>query len=100
MHRLTIQYAAPADPEAFDQRYFEQHVPLCLPLPGLKGASFSKPRALGGGDVPYLVAELDFDDLDALKVALKSPEMAAVAADAEQLPATRVMFTGEVVRER
>lgn len=97
MHRLTIQYAVPADPEAFDEHYFEKHVPLCRPLPGLRGASFSKPRALGPGTVPYLVAELDFDDADALRAALSSPEMTAVAADAATLEADRVMFTGEVV---
>lgn len=97
MHRLTIQYDTPADPEAFDRHYFDVHVPLCKPLPGLRSASFSKPRALGPGTTPYLVAELDFDDADALKAALKSPEMAAVGADAENLDAARVMFTGEVV---
>ncbi|HET7735696.1 MAG TPA: EthD family reductase [Nocardioidaceae bacterium] len=97
MYRLTIQYDAPADAEAFDRHYFDVHVPLCKPLPGLRGASFSKPRALGPGTTPYLVAELDFDDADALKAALRSPEMAAVGADAENLDAARVMFTGEVV---
>jgi uncharacterized protein (TIGR02118 family) len=96
MHRLTIQYDAPADPEAFDRRYFEQHVPLCRPLPGLVTMSFSKPRALGPGTTPYLIAELDFKNADALKTALRSPEMSAVAKDAETLPASRVMFTGEV----
>jgi uncharacterized protein (TIGR02118 family) len=99
MHRLTIQYDEPADPESFDKHYFEQHVPLCRPLPGLIAASFSKPRALGGGAAPHLVAELDFADADALKAALRSPEMAAVAADAERLPAERTMFTGEVLTE-
>ena len=97
MHRLTIQYAEPDDPEAFDQHYFGRHVPLCRPLPGLVGMSVSKPRALGGDGVPYLVAQLDFADGDALRAALRSPEMAAVAADAETLPARRVMFTGEVM---
>ncbi|ANW67254.1 hypothetical protein BCA37_30205 [Mycobacterium sp. djl-10] len=99
MHRLTIQYQTPADPEAFDRQYFERHVPLCRPLPGLRAASFSKPRVLGEGTVPYLVAELDFEDAAALKAALRSPEMAAVAADAQTLPAERVMFTGEVTTE-
>lgn len=96
MHRLTIQYDAPADPEAFDRQYFDQHVPLCKPLPGLVAMSFSKPRALGPGTAPYLIAQLDFADADALRTALRSPEMAAVGTDAETLPATRVMFTGEV----
>lgn len=96
MHRLTIHYRTPADPAAFDQQYFEQHVPLCRPLPGLRASTFSKPRVLGEGTAPYLVAEFDFDDATALKTALRSPEMAAVAADAQTLPAERVMFTGEV----
>jgi hypothetical protein len=52
---------------------------------------------LGPGATPYLVTQLDFDDADALKAALRSPEMAAVGEDAETLPAERVMFTGEVV---
>ena len=99
MHRLTIQYDAPADPKAFDRQYFEQHVPLCRPLPGLVALTFSKPRTLGPGTAPYLIAELDFADADALKAALRSPEMAAVGKDADSLAASRVMFTGEVSSE-
>lgn len=96
MHRLTIQYDTPVDPETFDRQYFEQHVPLCRPLPGLVAMSFSKPRALGPGKAPYLVAELDFADGETLKAAMRSSEMAAVAEDAQTLHAERVMFTGEV----
>ena len=98
-HRLTIQYSAPADPAAFDEAYFGRHLALCGPLPGLRGVTWSKPRGLGGA-APYLVTQLDFEDADALKAALRSPEMAAVAKDAETLPADRVMFTGEIVEEQ
>jgi uncharacterized protein (TIGR02118 family) len=97
MYRMTISYETPADPEAFDRQYFEQHVPLCRPLPGLVGATFSKPSPLGPGTAPYLVAQLDFADADAYKAAMRSPEMAVVAQDAETLPAARTMFVGEVV---
>ena len=96
MHRMTVQYGQPEDPAAFDTAYVEKHVPLCRTLPGLRAASISKPRALGPGEVPYLVAQLDWDDVDAFKSAMKSTEMAAVAADADTLAAPRVMFTGEV----
>ncbi|MBF4161164.1 EthD family reductase [Nocardioides acrostichi] len=96
MFRMTVQYETPADPEAFDRAYFERHVPLCRTLPGLVGASFSKPRPLGPGPAPYLVAELDFADGEAFRAAMTSPEMATVGQDAETLPAARVMFTGEV----
>ena len=101
MHRITIQYAAPGDPAGFDAHYRDVHVPLASGLPGLRRFSLSRPRALGPGDAPYLVAELWFDDADALRAALKSSEMAATAADAarmveEYAVAGTSMFTGEV----
>lgn len=97
MHRLTIQYAVPSDPEAFDAHYVEHHVPLVGPLPGLRAFSWSKPRPLGGEQTVYLVAQLDFDDADALQTALGSPEMAAAGRDAAGLGVPTVMFSGEVV---
>ncbi|GAA1953981.1 hypothetical protein GCM10009798_11480 [Nocardioides panacihumi] len=97
MHRITIEYAGPADPAAFDARYREAHVPLVLALPGLSRFTMTHPRGLGG-EAPYLVAELWFDDADSMKTAMRSPEMAATAADAETYDVTSTtMFTGEVV---
>ena len=96
MHRITIQYGAPADPETFEQHYTEVHVPLASTLPGLRRFIRSHPRGMGG-DAPYFVAELWFDDADALKAALKSPEMAETAADAQTFDvASMTTFTGEV----
>jgi uncharacterized protein (TIGR02118 family) len=95
MHRITVQYGEPADPATFDKHYTEVHVPLASRLPGLRRYSISRPRGLGGS-APYLVAELWFDDADALKAALKSPEMAAAAADAQALDASTTMFTGAI----
>lgn len=97
MHRITIQYAIPDDPEAFDARYFEHHVPLVAPLPGLAAFTWSKPRPLAGEAVVYLVAQLDFADADALRIALKSPAMAAAAEDAARLGVPMTMYSGEVV---
>lgn len=96
MHRLTIQYGRPDDPAAFDDHYFGTHVPLCSELPGVLAASYSKPRALGSGEAPYLVAELDWTDASSFRAALTTPEMAAVGADADLLATPRVMFTGDV----
>jgi uncharacterized protein (TIGR02118 family) len=96
MHRITIQYGAPANPEAFDAYYAETHIPLASTLPGLRRFVRSHPRGLGG-EAPYFVAELWFDDADALKAALKSPEMAETAADAQTFDvASMTTFTGEV----
>ena len=96
MYRLTIAYDTPADPAAFDEQYFGNHVPLCDGIPGLAATTFSKPKALGPGTAPYLIAELDFADKDAYKAAMSSAEMGAVAKDAETLDATRVMYAGEL----
>jgi uncharacterized protein (TIGR02118 family) len=99
MHRLTIQYDDPQDPETFDALYFGEHVPLVKLVPAVLEASYSKPHVLGSGPGPYLVAELDFHCEKGLEIALRSPEMAAVARHAEGLPARRVMFTGDVTQE-
>jgi uncharacterized protein (TIGR02118 family) len=96
MHRITIQYGEPADADAFDQHYHEVHVPLASQVPGLRRYIVSRPRGLGG-PAPHLVAELWFDDADALKAALRSPEMAAAGKDAQGLEVASVtMFTGAV----
>ncbi len=98
MHRVTIQYAVPADPAAFDVRYFQQHVPMLAPVPHLRSFTWSKPRPLGGPATVYLVAQLDFEDLASMKSALASPEMAAAGADAAKLGVAMTMFSGEVVQ--
>jgi uncharacterized protein (TIGR02118 family) len=96
VYRLTVEYDAPSDPASFDESYDGRHVPLCHAVPGLAGLSVSRPRPVGDGPAPYLVAQLDFADVEAFRTAMRSPEMAAVAEDADALPATRRMFTGDV----
>jgi len=98
MHRLMIEYTAPTDAEAFEAHYRDVHVPLVGALPGLRRFLTSHPQGLGG-DAPYLVAELWFDDAETFAAAMKSPEMAATAADADALcaatgVASRLMSTG------
>ncbi len=97
MYRVTIQYDVPADPDAFDTRYVEGHVPLVLPVPGLRSFTYSKVTPMGGEQGVYWVAQLDFDDRDAMKAAMASPEMAAAGADADEIGVGRTMFGGEVV---
>jgi hypothetical protein len=54
-------------------------------LSGLRSASRPKPNPLSGDPKFYPVAELDFEDADELKNALRWPEMAAVCKDAATL---------------
>lgn len=94
MYRLTVQYAIPADPAAFDTRYGDEHVPLVKRVPGLTRFTVSHPK--GGDGTPYLVAELWWDDEAAYQAAAPTPEMAATREHAQGCGATYRTFLGQV----
>ena len=100
MHRLTVHYGVPSDPETFDQRYADEHVPMVTRLEAVRSFSYSRVRPLGGDPAVYMVAELDFDDEASLKATLKSPEMGEAGAHAQSLGAPVAMYVGEVVVPR
>jgi uncharacterized protein (TIGR02118 family) len=82
MVKLIAIYAKPADAEAFKQHYMNTHLPLAAKLPGLRKCVLGWVSGSPGGEPRYhLVAELYFDDMPAMKAALKSPEGAATAKD-------------------
>jgi uncharacterized protein (TIGR02118 family) len=80
---LLVLYNKPTDPAAFDAYYLSKHVPIAKEIPGLRRYGVSHGTVAGlGGDTPYyLVADLEFDTLDAIQSALGSPEGAAAAGD-------------------
>jgi uncharacterized protein (TIGR02118 family) len=80
-HRLLVQYGRPTDPAEFDRHYREVHAVLASKIPGLVRYSYGHPTALGGGDAPYLVAELDFESAEAMGAGMGSPEGRAAGAD-------------------
>jgi len=75
--KLVALYKQPADPEAFDKAYFDTHLPLISKVPGLQKAEITKFTRKVMGDDLYMMAEMHFADIDALKAGMKSPEMAA-----------------------
>lgn len=75
--KLVALYKQPTDPAAFDQAYFETHLPLIKKLPGLQKTAITRFTRTLMGDGYYLMAEMHFADEAALKGAMKSPEMAA-----------------------
>ncbi len=86
MARFIAMYSAPSDPEAFDQHYRDIHIPLANQLPGLRRYTLSKNARLIRGQEPwYLIAELEWDDIDALRAAFDSPQGRATAADVANL---------------
>jgi uncharacterized protein (TIGR02118 family) len=84
--RFLALWGQPDDPTAFERHYRDIHVPLGKKLPGLRRYTFSRgASSVRGGDPYYLVVELDFDDMDALRDAFQSPEGKATAADVASL---------------
>ncbi len=82
--KLVALWSAPADPGGFESDYVATHLPLVGALPGLKGAIASK--ALDG---PYhRMAELIFEDTDALGAAVGSDQGQALRADSARLQET------------
>jgi uncharacterized protein (TIGR02118 family) len=98
MVKLIVLYGTPEDPSAFDAHYAATHAPLAEKVPNLK--RFEHGKALGsadGSEAPYYyVAELSFDDLEALQAGMSSPEGEAAAGDLANFASGGVtMFTAE-----
>jgi uncharacterized protein (TIGR02118 family) len=85
MAELVVMYKTPKDPAAFDQYYFETHIPIAKKIPGLRKYGISRgPVATPAGPSGFhLVATLTFDDMAAVLAAFASPEGQATAADVQ-----------------
>lgn len=83
MAKLIALYKMPADIKAFDEHYYQRHVPLAKKIQGLRKYEVSKGPIMTpqGESVLHLVAILSFDSMAAIEEALASPEGAAAAAD-------------------
>ena len=85
MARFLVLWDTPEDQDGFERHYREVHVPLVKKLPGVRRYTFSRDTAPVRGDRYYRIAEVDFDDLIALRQAFASPEGRAAAADVDIL---------------
>jgi uncharacterized protein (TIGR02118 family) len=82
MVKLTALYRKPPDPAKFDQYYKDVHTPLVLKIPGLRKIVISKVKPGITGDSPYyMMADMFYDDINALQTAISSPEGKATAKD-------------------
>jgi uncharacterized protein (TIGR02118 family) len=83
MVKVTVLYGPPADSSAFEDHYANTHAPLVAKMPNMK--RFEASRVVGtpdGGEPPYYrIAELWFDDAEALQAAMGSDEGRATVAD-------------------
>lgn len=75
--KLVALYKTPEDPAAFDEAYFNSHMPLIQKVPDLQKTVITRFTRTLMGDEYYMMAEMYFPDADKLRGAMKSPEMAA-----------------------
>src|SRR5437016_14471400 len=79
MVKLIALYKKPPDPSSFDRHYRDTHMPLVRKWPGLRKVELGRITGMLGGSEPpyYLIAEIYFDDQEAMHTALRSPESRA-----------------------
>ena len=83
MTKLIAIYQQPNNTAAFDDYYFNHHVPLAKTIPGLLSYEVTQGDVAGmaGKHGAYLVAILGFESMATLQSALASPQGQAAAAD-------------------
>jgi uncharacterized protein (TIGR02118 family) len=99
MVKAVVLYGPAEDPDAFEHYYADTHTGLARAIPGLK--RFEAARGVAtpdGSDLPYQrIAELTFDDLDALQAGMGSPEGQAAVDDIPNFASGGVtMFIAEL----
>lgn len=70
---MTVIYQTPKDIEAFEQHYFEVHIPLAKQLPGLIKYEINDGAVVSTtGHSSYRIANLYFESMAAMKNAFAS----------------------------
>lgn len=83
MHRLTILYGRPTDPDAFDDYYLSVHLPIARRMTGLADWKLTWMTEQSGdlAEPIHLVVELYAESREAMDAILASPEGQAAADD-------------------
>jgi uncharacterized protein (TIGR02118 family) len=83
MVKAVVLYGSPEDADAFERYYADTHTALATAIPGLKRFEAAQGIATPDGSaLPYQrIAELTFDDMDALQAGRGSEEGRAAVGD-------------------
>lgn len=94
MHRLTILYGRPTDPEEFDRYYREVHLPIAQEMTGLTGWTLTWPTRQEGDELPtvHLIVDLYAEDEAAMQAVLDSAAGQAASADVSKFATGGVTF--------
>ena len=98
MVKLIAMYKTPKDQPAFDSHYANVHTPLVKKLPGLRKLEVARITGAPIGEAQhYLIAEMYFDNQDAMQKSLSTQEGKATARDLASFAGGIVtMFYAEV----
>lgn len=98
MVKLIALYKTPKDQQAFDSHYVNVHTPLVKKLPGLRKLEVAKITGAPIGEAQhYLIAEMYFDNQEAMQKSLSTQEGKATARDLASFAGGIVtMFYAEV----
>lgn len=89
--KIIALYKSPSDAEVFDEKFYDEHLPLAQQLPGLQLLEVSKVKSAPHGEAAYyLMEELYFDNLESCKSALSSAEGKAVEEHLKSFTGTEV----------
>jgi len=98
MAKLIALYKSPQDPAAFEDAYFNTHLPLIAKVPGLQNTRVTRITRTLSGEGFYMLAEMSFLDKEALKNGMRSPEMTAAGENLNSFAAglATLMFGEDV----
>jgi uncharacterized protein (TIGR02118 family) len=86
MAKVIVIYDEPKDKDGFESYYNNTHIPLVKTIPNLRGATINRVvQGLNTEKNVYLVAELEFEDLDTLNQAMASEKGQEVQVDVANL---------------
>lgn len=83
MHKVTVLYGHPDDPDAFEDYYANTHVPIAAKIPNVQRFESGRVLATPDGNEPehHRIAELWFEDADQLQQSMGSEEGQAATGD-------------------
>ncbi|WP_044340096.1 EthD family reductase [Rossellomorea aquimaris] len=82
MAKVIVMYEKPKDQEAFEEYYFNTHMPIAGKVPLVKNANVQRVLSNQNTDLSlYLVTEIEFENKGDMKEAFKSEEWKAVGDD-------------------
>jgi uncharacterized protein (TIGR02118 family) len=100
MIKYVALYRTPQNAAAFDESYFQTHVPLANKTPGLVRTEIARVlKTVTGEPALHVMAELYFDSYESLKAAFKTEEWAASGANLQEWGGLELvsMYVAELV---